>query len=416
MAERAVPPPSGLADLPVGDLFTLADALADLVGAPVTIEDRDTVVLAFSDGQVKVDEARTATILGRRVPQRYQDALRDAGVFEQLATREGVVYADLAGVGMKPRAVVAVRADGELIGSIWAALDGPPTTFQERALLESVPVVAEHLVLDRNRRDLARRTRFELVGTVLRGGAGAGAAAARLGLPAGELVVAAIVPLPGESQAGVPALPATVAARAERLADGVALHLAAVQLRCASALVGGTVYVVARSDVQAARRVVADFLSRNADRPGIVAGIGRGVAGPDEAHRSRSDSDDVVRALLARRRAGVVASLDEVFLDVVTLRVADSLEADGLGDHGPLPALAAHDRDHGTELVASARAYLAEGGDVRDAAEALHVHPNTLRNRVRRAKDACGVDLDDADTRLAVMLQLRAAGLASPPR
>lgn len=407
------PPTAGLAALPLGDLFTLADALADLLGAPITIEDRDTLVLAYSDGQSKVDAARTATILGRRVPEEYRDALRDAGVFDRIAAEDGVVYADLPAAGMKPRAIVAVRVDGELVGSVWVALTGPPSAAQEQAMLEAVPVVAEHLVADRRRRDLARRTRSDLVGTVLRGGAGAAAAAEQLGVPRGAMVVAALAPLPGEASAGVPALPATVAARAERLADQVALHLAAVQLRSASALVGGTVYALAHGDVPVALRVVADFLARNADRPGVAAGVGRAVAGADEAHRSRSDADDVVRAMLARRRAGEVATLSEVFLDVVTLRVADSLAADGLGDYGPLAALAAHDAEHGTGLVAGARAYLAHGGDVREAAEAVHVHPNTLRNRVRRAKDACGVDLDDADTRLAVMLQLRAAGLTT---
>lgn len=412
MTEPPESPPA-LAELPVGDLFTLADAVGDAVRAPVTIEDRDAVVLAYSDGHARVDEARTATILGRRVPQRYVEALREAGVFERVAAEDGVVFADLAAAGMKPRAVVGVRVGGELIGSVWAAVDGPLDAERERALLDVVPVVAEHLVADRRRRDLARRTRSALVSAVLRGGAGAEPAAGQLGLPRGALVVVGLAPLPEAPQVGPSAVQAaTLAARAERLADAFSLHLAAVHVPSASALVGGMVYAVLRSDVAAGRRVVADFLARNADRPGVVAGVGRAVSEADEAHRSRADADDVVRALLARRRAGEVAELNEVFLDVVTLRVADSLAADGLSDHGPLAALAAHDAEHGSELVASAQAYLAHGGDVRLAAEALHVHPNTLRNRVRRAKDACEVDLDDADTRLAVMLQLRAATLA----
>ncbi|MGH8826934.1 MAG: PucR family transcriptional regulator, partial [Jiangellaceae bacterium] len=124
-----------------------------------------------------------------------------------------------------------------------------------------------------------------------------------------------------------------------------------------------------------------------------------------------SDADAVAHALSVRGRVGSVATIDEVFLDVVTVRIADLLAAEGMGDVGPLPALARHDAEHGTDLVETAQAYLAHGGDVRDAAQMLHIHPNTLRNRVRRAHAACGVDLDDADTRLAVMLQLRAADL-----
>src|SRR5699024_6986732 len=126
-----------------------------------------------------------------------------------------------------------------------------------------------------------------------------------------------------------------------------------------------------------------------------------------DAHRSRSEADEVAAALVARGRGGTAGTVDDVFLDLITFRVGEILDTDGLGDAGPLPLLERHDADHGTDLVRTARVYLAHGGDVRHAAEDLHVHPNTLRNRVRRVVTACGVDLDDADTRLAVMLQLR---------
>jgi DNA-binding PucR family transcriptional regulator len=39
------------------------------------------------------------------------------------------------------------------------------------------------------------------------------------------------------------------------------------------------------------------------------------------------------------------------------------------------------------------------------------VHPNTLRNRLRRCVDSCDVDLSDADTRLILMLHLKLTGL-----
>src|SRR5690625_5888711 len=56
-----------------GDLATLAGALADLLTAPVTIEDPDTLVLAYSGGQQDVDDARVRTILARQVPRQLQE-------------------------------------------------------------------------------------------------------------------------------------------------------------------------------------------------------------------------------------------------------------------------------------------------------------------------------------------------------
>ncbi|MFH9488203.1 helix-turn-helix domain-containing protein [Streptomyces halstedii] len=67
-------------------------------------------------------------------------------------------------------------------------------------------------------------------------------------------------------------------------------------------------------------------------------------------------------------------------------------------------------RATGGELVRTLGAYLDASGDVRRAAERLVLHPNTLRYRLRRARERHGVDLDDPDTRLLVTLAVRLTG------
>ncbi len=54
-------------DLRDDDLFSVAGSLAELLGAPVTIEDENSTVLAYSGGEQAVDEARIGTILGPTV-------------------------------------------------------------------------------------------------------------------------------------------------------------------------------------------------------------------------------------------------------------------------------------------------------------------------------------------------------------
>ncbi len=60
-----------LGGLPSGDLFAVANAIAALLDAPITIEDRSSRVLAFSGRQDEADPSRVETILGRQVPERY---------------------------------------------------------------------------------------------------------------------------------------------------------------------------------------------------------------------------------------------------------------------------------------------------------------------------------------------------------
>lgn len=64
-----------------------------------------------------------------------------------------------------------------------------------------------------------------------------------------------------------------------------------------------------------------------------------------------------------------------------------------------------HDDAHGTELAATAEAVARAYGDLRLAAEMLHQHPNTLRYRLRKAKDVLGVS-DSPDREFAFLLGL----------
>ena len=92
--------PETLAGLPSGDLFAVANAIAALVDAPVTIEDRRSRVLAFSGRQDEADASRVETILGRQVPERFARMLTERGVFRELYRSDRTVY-----FGLPERAV-----------------------------------------------------------------------------------------------------------------------------------------------------------------------------------------------------------------------------------------------------------------------------------------------------------------------
>ncbi|HET6911526.1 MAG TPA: helix-turn-helix domain-containing protein, partial [Mycobacteriales bacterium] len=66
---------------------------------------------------------------------------------------------------------------------------------------------------------------------------------------------------------------------------------------------------------------------------------------------------------------------------------------------------------HEVGYVASVRAFLDAFGDVGAAAARLFVHPNTLRYRLRRVKEVCGLDLSDPDERFVLDFQLRMNGM-----
>jgi PucR family transcriptional regulator, purine catabolism regulatory protein len=72
-----------------------------------------------------------------------------------------------------------------------------------------------------------------------------------------------------------------------------------------------------------------------------------------------------------------------------------------------LGALVEYDRKNDGELLKTLDAYFACLGSPTEAAERLHVHRNTLLYRLHRIQEIAGVDLSDAETRLALHLALR---------
>jgi purine catabolism regulator len=69
----------------------------------------------------------------------------------------------------------------------------------------------------------------------------------------------------------------------------------------------------------------------------------------------------------------------------------------------------AYDGAHHSSLLASVRTWLEHNRHMRDAAAALHIHPNTLAYRLRRFSELSGRDLDSSAAFAEVWLAIRAA-------
>lgn len=72
-----------------------------------------------------------------------------------------------------------------------------------------------------------------------------------------------------------------------------------------------------------------------------------------------------------------------------------------------LTPLLAYDRDHGTELVSTLRVFLANSGSWSKAAEAMFIHVNSLRYRIRRIHELTGRDPRSLEDQAALLLALQ---------
>ena len=400
--------------LPSGDLFALANAIAALIDAPVTVEDRHLNILAFSGRQGEADASRIETILGRQVPQRFATALERAGVLDNLYSNAGVVVlepdqVDSDEVAMT-RVAVAIRAGEEVLGSIWGALDKPMNSEQQTALLEAAKVASLHLLRIRAGADVERRVAADLIASALDGGPAGPEALSKLGLLGRPLVVIALGVLHECAELMSPS--AAMASR-QRIADALALHMSAVAPGSAVAQIGEVAYCIlpvtgaTETTLGRVTRICSDFLARTGGRIPAVIGVGPMAPEPSQLGRARAGADRALRVLMDRGRGGEVATLSDILVDALLLELGDIAAARGDQLAGPIARLAAYDTRYNSQLVHTLRCWLDSFGDVALAAALAYVHPNTFRYRLKRLTEVSGIDLTDGDQRFAAMLQFR---------
>lgn len=398
---------SVLPDVAVGDLFALADAVAAMVGGATTIEDLQERVLAYSTvpGQA-IDDDRRAGILGRQVPTLPGNVSQYAHVFRS----EGAVRLPADTSAQLPRLAVAVRVGSQPLGSIWVidTAEGLPASA-ERALEQAADIAALHLLRARSAADLARQRRTEFLRRLLQDENDAHLLADQMGLdPLGRFVVVALQPelTPGISQLQLAQLSDFVAVQCETYRPGT---------QCVE--IGTTVYALFALDRAFDAAAVAEVTSRlvsrvqTALRMPVASALGSTAATIGRVGASRHDADLVLLLLAKRGEAVPVASADDVRSALILLELGQLLHTH---PHVVSPAavrLHALDARGGTHYADTVRTYLDCGRDSAAAAARLSLHQNTLRYRLRRARDLAGVDLDDPDDTLVLWLALRATDL-----
>ncbi|MEV5433695.1 helix-turn-helix domain-containing protein [Streptomyces sp. NPDC052701] len=410
LASAGLPPGLATQTVPLGDLNGLADAVAALVGGAVTIEDMESRVLAYSSTGTEedVDELRRLTILGRRVPPWRVAAMREAGFFRALWGRGDVLYRPAGGADPE-RLVGAVRAGGEVLGSIWvAAIAGRPLAPNAAEALRAATRAAAPHLLHHRTRGADTRLVEDAARAVLDGRGSAEVLAERAALPENGNCAVLAVHAAGIEQGGD---------EASRLHGLLALHCSAHGRPAVVVRAGEVVLVVlgalGRDRRQADDQVaelgtsLAGQVSASLDTT-VRVGLGEVAAGLARLPGSRRSAELALAALRAAGGPRAVARTEDVAETVGLMQVMDALREVPLPAGTPVARLAAFDAEHsGSCLLDTLRVYLDHFGDVPAASRALCLHPNSLRYRIRRIVQVSGIDLDSPDARLLAQLQLR---------
>ncbi|MGW6274740.1 helix-turn-helix domain-containing protein [Streptomyces sp. NPDC055060] len=382
-------------------------ALVDLNAASQTIR-------AHSEAMVRAEDAH----------DRLTDLVLRGGDFTEVATAIGALLrggtlihdadgTELARVDADPRtpparAVAASRASGravpldgtwvcavlagpELLGSI--ALTGRADLGEaDRRLFERAGVVtALLLLLRRSAAEAEDRVRGELLGDLLSLSGTPGRLTARarrlevdLALPHSVFVA--------HGDTAARQLLLSSAARAARTRHGLSgLHHDHVVL------------VLPADDTGAAARALAAELTQAAGAP-VTVGAAGPATGPEALSRAHAEALRCLSALRALGHTGRGADLPDLGFLGVLLGEDTNLDSYVRRTLGPVLD---YDTKRGTELVHTLRAYFACGMSQSKAKDSLHVHVNTVVQRLDRIGHLLGPDWQSPERSLEIQLALR---------
>lgn len=360
-----------------GDVKDVALSVAGLLDSPLTIHDPGGRPLAA----VRPD--------GTGFAADSMDAGWLAGTAEESRHGARAVHRD-------GRWICAVLAGHELLASLVLhrpdRLDDSDRRLYERAAV----VTGLLLLLRRTVAETENRIRGELISDLLgdpeRDPAGLAERGRRLGIDLDRPHVLLV---------------AEAAAR-EKLGGAAMRYLFGGDIHGVSAEHAGTVVLLIDCDGGGttpgdAARAAATQLGHLVQAPVTVAGTGP-ARGARELAAAYAEATRCLRAMRVLGREGEGACVDELgFLGVV---LGNAKDVDGFVT-AVLGPLLRYDERRGTQLVRTLRAYFGAGGSLIRAKDELHVHVNTVVQRLDRIQVLLGRDWNEPDRALELQLALR---------
>ncbi|MCW2826849.1 MAG: hypothetical protein JWQ67_465 [Marmoricola sp.] len=162
----------------------------------------------------------------------------------------------------------------------------------------------------------------------------------------------------------------------------------------------GMVVVLAPGEPLAVGEAVRDRLG------GATVGVAAATAGAEHIPRAWREARQTQSALRRLGRTGEVSDPAGLGLARLLLGGNGPHELEEFVD-GTLGAVLAYDAERGTQLAETLEVWLACGGSLRETAQGLHIHPNTVTQRLDRVGQLLGERWREPGRKLDVQLALQ---------
>lgn len=392
-------------------LEEFADRISDLLQCPITIEDANHRLIAYSAHDDYTDPARTATIISRRVPEKVINSLWKKGVIPALlSSQEPLRIETISEVGLGNRVAVSIWKNQEVIGFIWALETDRMLSKDDLELLKKAAKAAKNKVLQLYMRKNKREERVqEFFWKLLTGHITANEEIKEnfdlMQIPAAPLFSVFVFRFSGDITNDV-----------EKQISYILQTTQQIQV---------LLYTVDRNDfillaapkstgqpLYEFNQFITSFATKMKERFHI-SDIQSSFGGIYETFEYIEKSyKEALTVLSMKEKFPVQTASIYGYQQLGMYQFFDLLlekKRQGELTNSALAKLQAYDQKHHTNLIETFEVFFDHDSNVNETAKALNIHPNTLSYRLKRIAEIGEIDLHDMNQKVKLYIDIKLA-------
>ncbi|WP_195571296.1 PucR family transcriptional regulator [Paenibacillus sp. 1001270B_150601_E10] len=387
---------------------SIVDTISEVLQCPATIEDVSHKLIAYSSHMADTDQARIATIIGRRVPEYVINALWKEGIIQQImSSTEAVRIPPIQELGLKSRIVIAIRNHQDVIGFIWVLDDHQLADDIAQLQLKRAAQAAKLKLLEmQNDRRKQEQQHFELCWSLLTGQEHSEMSIKEKALQYG-------IQLPDSYQVVVLEFDSEINEKQYqqmlfivRTVENLRIPLYVIHQN-RLIMIAGTKGI--RQTIIQYEEERDVFVHRLIQRFATDAHVG---CGSYYRYFTKAELSYHEALVVLQIKHSFPDEVDEIhnYKDLGYYRFLPSMYTEKEKtqvEHPSITLLRQYDLEHGSDLLTTLEVFLKHDSNVKKAAEALHVHTNTLTYRLKRMMEIGQMDLSQMDEKVTLYLELK---------
>ncbi|MGM7722562.1 PucR family transcriptional regulator [Metabacillus sp. Hm71] len=389
-------------------LEDVADKISEVLQCPITIEDVNHRLLAYSTHDESTDQARISTIIRRRVPEKVINSLwKDGTIPKLLSTDEPIRVGQIDEVGLGNRIAISIWKNNEVLGFIWALEIEKRLQENELHLLKKAAQAVKNKMLHLQIRKTEKAERNQEFFWKLLTGHISTENEIREGFHELNLT------LPFIFSVVVFKFPHEINSAAERklsylLQTTQQAHIVLDTIDYDELIILlSTKNAAPLTDIKLFTRSLIRQLKERYSMKDVIASIGGIYSQPGFIEKSYKEAQAVQGI---KKRFPAETNELSCFSELGIYQYLDLLyeqrKQQGYTNYS-LQKLKDYDKQHKTNLVQTLEVFLDHDSQVHEVSKALNIHVNTLSYRLKRIAEIAELNLKNPNQKMTIYLDLK---------